>query len=388
MARLTRTALKQLAIGQRISRGGIMAERTGAGVHLSVNFMVDGRRVHRHLGLGASLAECEQFIEQSRTDARRGRLNLPAGRKLPLTFVRAADDYIDRLEQSNGKNLVAKRRQLRMYLKPHFSTQRLDGLTDFAIERYKKIRRDAGAAPATVDRELATLAHLLHRAVEWKWLDRLPTRPKKFNLDQRRIVALDDTECDRLMTAARASADIDLWLCVEFGLHTAMRHREILGARWDRIDFTRRRLYIPEAKAGQREQPITKVLADVLASEREMRDDREGWIFPARRAGKSATLDRMSKPFKAAVIAAGLDPAVVTPHTLRHTAITRLVESGIDLATVQRISGHKTLTMVMRYSHVHGQHIDKAIAALERPANPVAPKLHQGRHTSSRWSRK
>jgi integrase len=241
------------------------------------------------------------------------------------------------------------------------------------------MRRDAGAAPATVDRELATLSHLLNRAVEWKWLDGLPVRPKKFNEDQGRIVALDDDQCDQLIAAARASADPDLWLFVEFGLSTAMRHREILGARWDRIDFARCRLFLPDAKAGQREQPLTKSLAETLTREREMREDQNGWIFPARRAGKSETYDRMTKPFKAAVLAAGLDPAVVTPHVLRHTAITRLVEAGVDLATIQRISGHKTLAMVLRYTHVHGKHIDKAIAALERPANGVAPKLHHPR---------
>jgi len=51
---------------------------------------------------------------------------------------------------------------------------------------------------------------------------------------------------------------------------------------------------------------------------------------------------------------------------MRHTAITRLVEAGVDLPTIQRISGHKTLTMVLRYTHVHGTHIDLAIKALGR----------------------
>jgi hypothetical protein len=51
---------------------------------------------------------------------------------------------------------------------------------------------------------------------------------------------------------------------------------------------------------------------------------------------------------------------------MRHTAITNLVQSGADLPTIQRISGHKTLTMVLRYTHVHGDHIDMAISAIGR----------------------
>ena len=66
-----------------------------------------------------------------------------------------------------------------------------------------------------------------------------------------------------------------------------------------------------------------------------------------------------------AVKAAGLDPDVVTPHVLRHTAITHLVQSGIDLPTVKRISGHKTLSMVERYAHANGEHISVAMQKLQ-----------------------
>jgi site-specific recombinase XerD len=62
---------------------------------------------------------------------------------------------------------------------------------------------------------------------------------------------------------------------------------------------------------------------------------------------------------------AGLDPNRITPHTLRHTAVTHLVQSGVDLPTVQRISGHKTLSMVVRYAHQSGSHIEAAMDRLE-----------------------
>jgi integrase len=136
-------------------------------------------------------------------------------------------------------------------------------------------------AAATVNRELATLSHLLNRAVEWKWLDRLPARPKKLAESAGRIIALTDKECDAVMKAAIGGADPDLWLFVAFGLNTAMRHSEILAARWDQLDPARRRLFIPDAKAGKREQPITPQLAALLAREIETRNDRNGWIFPS-----------------------------------------------------------------------------------------------------------
>ncbi len=62
---------------------------------------------------------------------------------------------------------------------------------------------------------------------------------------------------------------------------------------------------------------------------------------------------------------------------MRHTAITALVQAGADLPTIQRISGHKTLSMVLRYVHLMGDHIDTAIAAIDTGIfDGFTPELH------------
>jgi hypothetical protein len=99
---------------------------------------------------------------------------LPKGRKLALTLGAATGNYIERLEAGSGKNIAIKRRRLRMHLKPFFGAMRLDAITSFMVERYKKKRIDAGSANGTVNRELATsltktgstLAQELHRALK------------------------------------------------------------------------------------------------------------------------------------------------------------------------------------------------------------------------------
>jgi integrase len=392
--KLDRPAIRRLAAGEKIQEHGITAERLADGdVRYSVNIMVDGRRIHRVIGResdGVTRTKCEEFTARAQTDARAHRLSLPKGRKLALAFAAAADAYMKRLEEGGGKNLLVKRRQLRMYLKPYFGAMRLDAITGFTIEKYKKRRLDQGAAAATVNRELATLSHLFNRAVEWRWLDRVPARAQKFAESAGRMIALTDQECDRLMNAAIAGAIPDLWLFIAFGLNTAMRHSEILSTRWDRLDLAKHRLHVPKAKAGQREQPITPELATLLNSEREMREDREGWIFPSpHKDSNSGHLARMDRPFRDAVARAGLDPEFVTPHVMRHTAITKLVQAGVDLPTIQKISGHKTLAMVLRYTHVHGQHIDEAIRTIgrtlpEQNANEERRAITQELHTPLR----
>jgi hypothetical protein len=97
----------------------------------------------------------------------------------------------------------------------------------------------------------------------------------------------------------------------------------------------------------------------------------------------------MDNAFRDAVVGAGLDPKLVMPHVMRHTAITALVQAGVDLPTIQKISGHKTLAMVLRYAHVHGHHIDRAIGVIGRtvpelPANKAGSTITQELHTGSR----
>ena len=370
--KLHRPSIRKLPSGGKLTEHGITFVRldNGDGV-FSVNVMADGQRIHRVIGReseGVTRTHAEEFIEKVRSEAREGRLSLPRGRKTQLSFAEAPKKYIDRLEESNGKNLAAKRRQLRLYLTPFFGSQRLDSISTFTVDRYKRRRLDAGASHGTINLELATLSHFLNCAIEWGWLKSRPCKIRLLAKTQGRIVALTDEQENGLLRAAVADDDPHCWLFVVFGLNTAMRHREILRARFEWLDLEKRRLFIPSAKGGRREQPITPELADLLRREREVRTDKLGWIFSSPRPTTSLTghRDRMDKPFRRAVIRAGLDPTMVTPHVMRHTAITKLVQAGIDLPTIQRISGHKTFAMVLRYTRVHGSHIDKAIAAIGR----------------------
>lgn len=59
------------------------------------------------------------------------------------------------------------------------------------------------------------------------------------------------------------------------------------------------------------------------------------------------------------------------------TAITGLIKEGVDLPTVQRISGHKTLAMVLRYTHLTDDHVDRSVAKLDAAFEAAfTPKLH------------
>ena len=164
---------------------------------------------------------------------------------------------------------------------------------------------------------------------------------------------------------AQEDQNIQIYPFILIGLETSMRRSEILSIRREHIDLQKRMIYIPNAKAGAREQPITSRLADFLAVHIKTLQPDIPWLFssPTAKNGHTVTLD---KPFRRCVTNAGLDPKQVVRHTLRHTAITHLVQAGVDLPTVKRISGHKTLSMVERYSHQSGANIESAMDKLEQ----------------------
>ena len=143
-----------------------------------------------------------------------------------------------------------------------------------------------------------------------------------------------------------------------------MRKSEILSIRREHVDLGMRTIYVPQAKAGARTQPITPDLAEFLVYYLETLPPGTEWLFPSPGARGGHTVD-VRKPFVRVVVAAGLDPKTVVRHTLRHTAITHLVQAGVDLPTVKRISGHKTLAMVERYAHQSGTHIATAMEKLD-----------------------
>ncbi|MBT5943899.1 MAG: site-specific integrase [Rhodospirillaceae bacterium] len=366
--KLTRNAMRALNPGESINEQGINFRRepTRDGV-FTVNIMVDRLRVHRVIGReseGTTRQQAEDFIARARTDARRERLDLPEGRKTALGFREAAGRYIERLKEEDGKIIATKDRQLRQHLTPFFRDRPLSQVSGFEIERYKKVRCNAGAAVSTVNRELATLSHLFNKSLEWGWIKALPARIRRFQEDNARIVYLSKKQCHALEAAAAQDQNENVHAFVMVGLRTGMRHSEILAISRNDLDLDKRVIWIPKAKAGAREQPITGDLAIYLEERLKMLPTGCPWLFPSP-GSKTGHVHTIRKAFRRSVIRAGLDPEQVTPHTLRHTAITHLVQAGVDLPTVKRISGHKTMIMVERYAHQSGAHIAEALDKLE-----------------------
>ncbi len=367
-ALLTRPNIRALKPGQKITEHGITAEKLANGdMRYAVNVMVDGERIHRVIGRGSdgtTRTQAEEFIAKAKSDAKEGRLNLPSSRKLHLTFASAADSYLKKIEEIGAKDYVNNEQHIRLHLKPYFGTMRLDKISTFTLQKFQKHCREKGIAETTTNRVLATYRRMGRRLAEWKLI---PVPPPMVRLRKERNVrtrVISDEEEARLLKAALSDSNSYVWLFIKLGLATSLRHSEMLAASFQNFDPERRRLGVTVKGGRWRNQPLTRGIAEILEREQGMAEDRDGWIFPSKTSA-SGHMESMTAPFARCVAAAGMDASVVTPHVMRHTAITRLAEIGADIKTIQEFSGHESLEMVLRYAHAQDRAVDRALDRLE-----------------------
>ena len=194
-ARLTRPAIRRLKPGEKITEHGITAECLPNGdVRYSVNVMVDGQRVHRVIGRageGTTRSQAEAFIALARSDAKAGRLGLPKGRKLQLTFETAAARYMQKLGEGGGRNLREKGWHLRLHLVPYFGSMRLQQVSTFTVEKFRRRCQDKGLSVSSINQLLATYRHMGRKLQEWGDIDFIPPMVKLQAVQNRRDHVLD-----------------------------------------------------------------------------------------------------------------------------------------------------------------------------------------------------
>lgn len=144
-------------------------------------------------------------------------------------------------------------------------------------------------------------------------------------------------------------------------LHSGMRMREQYSLRWNRVDLERRQIHLDRTKNGEaRTIPLNAVamsaLEQLLAEKHRPASER---VFPSPRTGNSLQGSR-------GWFSSALEQAEITGYSWHcncHTFASRLVMHGVDLRTISELLGHRTLQMIMRYSHLAAEH---QAAAVER----------------------
>jgi len=155
-----------------------------------------------------------------------------------------------------------------------------------------------------------------------------------------------------------------LWVAVALMVATGVRVHEVVTIWPQDLDLQGRGVRI--AGKGRRERQvflpndwIHDLTRAYLATRMELRVDHAHLLFN-RRGGPLTTAAMRSRLAKAAH-ESGL-PKRVTPHMLRHSAATQLIEAGVDIRYIQRLLGHASLSTTEIYTHVSDRALKRVVA--------------------------
>jgi integrase len=150
-------------------------------------------------------------------------------------------------------------------------------------------------------------------------------------------------------------------------LYCGLRAGEIFDLEWQDVNFDSNRLFIKDRKnGGNALLPMHDKVRDMLTKQKPKQAT--GYVF---RASNGKQVQDISNSYERAVKRLGFNANItdrrqkVVFHTLRHTYASWLVMAGVDLYTVQRLMGHKDITMTQRYAHLAPEHLDKAVSVLK-----------------------
>ncbi|QDO97444.1 site-specific tyrosine recombinase XerD [Ferrovibrio terrae] len=189
---------------------------------------------------------------------------------------------------------------------------------------------------------------------------------------------LSEDDVDRLLTEARHLRDdpaesARLTALLEVLYATGLRVSELVGLRWPPFGDDARFLVIRGKGNKERLVPLSEPARQAIKDYASWRSDFiEGktspWLFPSRGESGHLTRQRFGQLLKDLAVVAGIDPAKVSPHVLRHAFASHLLARGADLRAVQKMLGHADISTTQIYTHV----LEARKQALVRQHHPLS----------------
>lgn len=234
-------------------------------------------------------------------------------------------------------------------------------IAEFRDERLKKV------SPSTVLRDLNVLGHVFKIAMqEWGMhLAKNPVRnvrkPRENKPRDRRFkdgeeeklfnVLGDESRAKNGRLLAGVTRNIWMTTICRIAIETAMRQSEIVSLKWENIDLEKRTAKLMMTKNGEpRNVPLSSAAIHALQCLPRSTSDE---VFPG------LTSEAVKRAFMRATRFAEIKDFRF--HDLRHEATSRLFEQGLEIMQVAAITGHKTLQMLLRYTHLRAEDLAKRL---------------------------
>ncbi|WP_311030478.1 integrase [Mesorhizobium koreense] len=234
--------------------------------------------------------------------------------------------------------------RVKALMKRDIAHRTLAMLSSADVARYRDQRLQT-VATSSVIRELNTLAHAIDIARK-EWGVHLAQNPVRMvrrpSAPRGRDRRLSGDEEKRLLEACDAGRSPHMRPLIILAIETAMRQGELLSLTWDDVDRDKRIAHLNLTKNGEsRDVPLSSRALAALDALKQLRADKR--VVPSTKSALQQCWGHLRER-------AGAPDLHF--HDLRHEAVSRLLERGLNIIETATISGHKELRMLQRYSHL------------------------------------
>jgi len=248
------------------------------------------------------------------------------------------------------------------------------------IEAYFAALGARGLSAATAARRRSAVRQFYRFVLGEGWRSDDPSRrvdaPKKGRTLPN---VISREEMDRLIAAAgarEAARGVRLACMVELAYASGLRISELTGLTLAALARDPAYLIVKGKGGKERLAPLNDAARSAVKAYLQVRaaflpnGKASAWLFPSRGKTGRLTPRRFAQLLDEAAAAAGIDPARVSPHVLRHAFATHLLEGGADLRVVQTLLGHADIATTQIYTHVAGDRLREVVAT----KHPLAKK--------------
>ncbi|ESQ74032.1 tyrosine recombinase XerD [Asticcacaulis sp. AC402] len=252
------------------------------------------------------------------------------------------------------------------------SPQGLLGLGESDIGGYFEGLAARGLASSSLQRKRSAVRQFYRFCVAESLMTHDPSRKvaaAKKGLKLPKILECD--EVDALINAADAIAPnqaVRLECLIEMAYASGMRISELVGLKLDAVARDPAFLIIKGKGGVERLVPLNpsaraaiKAYLDIRYTFLPSGDKANPYLFSSRGKEGHLTRRRVGQLLDQAAVEAGIDPARVSPHVLRHAFATHLLEGGADLRVVQMLLGHADISTTQIYTHVAGERLREVV---------------------------
>jgi len=305
----------------------------------------NGRKLKRSVGKKGLITKTQArlYEQELKRKIKMGQLDMVKADIPTLNEFRI--DYLEYVKDVKQKRSWRRDQELLEPLCKLFGNKKLSDITIRGIEDFKLIRLQE-VKPATVNRSLSVLRHLFNIAKRWK---------KFFGENPVSQAGLleENNKLERILTIEEQRKLLEEAIpyikpIIQTALLTGLRKGELFNLKWSDVDLNTNLITITQTNSKSKKQRkiyINSILRKLLL-ELKIKSANSEYVFLD---DNGKRLNSIRTAFEAACRRAGIKG--LRFHDLRHTAATRMIETGANIVAVSRILGHSDLKTTMRYTH-------------------------------------